>query len=504
VPVTSNGAARTYDYVVVGGGTAGAVVAARLVEGDPTLRVALVEAGPSDEGLDRVLRARDWMELLGSDLDYDYGIQPQERGNSAIRHSRARVLGGCSSHNSLISFRAPDRDMADWEARGAAGWGADSVRDAFARVFATVPIAEHTSANPLTDAFLEAAAQAGFPTVAFNADTFTVGAGRFQLAIRDGWRQSSSVAYLHPLAALPDTLEILTDTWVDTLTMEGTRVASIETSAGTLRAEREVVLCAGAIDTPRLLMRSGVGPAAHLRDAGVEVVHDLPAVGEHLLDHPEGVVIWETTRPVPQATPQFWDSGLFAQVEADADGPDLMFHFGLMPFSMNTEPMGFPTAQDGFSLTPNVCHARSEGTVRLDPANPRGNPLVDFRYFTDPDGYDERIMLAGVHLAREIAAQPALASWVRRELAPGEAMTDDAALSDYARRTANTVYHPAGTCRMGAAENDDVVVDPQLRVRGLDGLRVADASIFPSMTSVNPMVTCMMIGERAADLLRAA
>ncbi len=181
-----------------------------------------------------------------------------------------------------------------------------------------------------------------------------------------------------------------------------------------------------------------------------------------------------------------------------------MFHFGLVPFDWNTAPAGYPTAQYGFSMTPNVPRAKSEGVVRLRSSDPKDAPLIDFRYFTDPEGYDETILLEGMKLARKIATQPALKRWVKRELAPGSHVQDEQELSEYARRTANTVYHPAGTCRMGKSHNPLTVVDPQLRVKGVHRLRVADASVFPTMISVNPCITCMMIGEKCADLLRHA
>jgi choline oxidase len=494
-----SGGERTYDVVVVGGGTAGSVLARRLADrGD---RVALVEAGPVDEGLDRVLQVARWMELLEGDLDYDYTIERQERGNGRIRHSRARVLGGCSSHNSCIAFRPPDRDLTEWESLGATGWGPDGFGPALDRVFATVHIAEPPEVNPLHEAVLEACAQQGLPQVRFNQGRFEAGAGRFQLNVKDGIRQSSSVAYLHPLDALPASLDLVTETKVAHVVVEDGRARGVRTTDGrVLRADREVVLSAGAFDTPKLLQLSGVGPADHLRSHGIEVVHDLPAVGEHLLDHPEGVLNWELRDPVTGPVSQHWEVGIFAHVEDD-EAPDLMFHLGLLPFTMQTEHAGYPTAEHGFALTPNVCRARSEGTVRLRSADPADAPAIDFRYFTDRDGYDERIMLAGVELAREIAAQPALCDLVARELTPGADVTERAALSEYVRTTANTVYHPAGTCRMGDPAAATTVVDPQLRVLGVEGLRVADASVFPSMTSVNPGITCFGIGERAADLL---
>jgi len=495
--------ADAFDYLIIGGGTAGAVIAARLAA-DPSLRVALLEAGPSDEGDARILLVRDWMALLGTELDYDYTIEPQPRGNSAIRHSRARVLGGCSSHNSCIAFRAPDGDMQRWQAEGAAGWGPEATAPFFQRVFEKVHLQEIPDANPLNRALVEAGVKAGLPRLSFATDgSFGEGIGFFQVNVKAGIRQSSSVAYLHPLSALPPNLHVLTETTVTRILLDDdNRAVGVESSRGVLRAEREVILCAGAFDSPKLLLLSGIGPAAHLAEMGIPVRVDLPGVGEHLLDHPEGVVVWESTRPSPGPIVQLWEVGVFARTGIDPNPlPDLMCHFGLMPFTWHTEPAGYPSAEWGFSLTPNVCRARSEGTVRLHSADPADPPRIDFRYFSDPAGYDERVMVEGVKTARRIAAQPALQEWIGRELAPGPAVQSDAEISEYVRSTANTVYHPAGTCKIGDPSDPLTVVDPELRVVGVSGLRVADASVFPSMTTVNPAITVFMIGEKCAALI---
>ena len=195
------------------------------------------------------------------------------------------------------------------------------------------------------------------------------------------------------------------------------------------------------------------------------------------------------------------DWPVLRQVDDSAPAPDLMFHFGTQSFDMHTRPDGYPFAAEAFSLTPNVARARSQGVVRLRSADPAAPPVIDPRYFTDPDGYDERIMVEGIRVARRVAAAEPLAGWVARELAPGPGVTSDEDISHYVRTTANTVYHPAGTCRMGGAGDGDAVVDPELRVRGIDGLRIADASVFPTMIGVNPCLTVMMIGERCADFM---
>lgn len=493
-----------YDYLVVGGGTAGCVVAARLAE-QPGRTVCLIEAGPSDEGRLDVLHLKQWAQLLGTELDYDYVIQAHPRGNARIRHSRARVLGGCSSHNSCIAFRAPDTDMDTWHSLGCLGWSASKTRPFFEKVLEKVALDSHPPLNPLSEAFLAAAQQAGFPLIPFQPDGLLhEGVGVFQLNAQDGIRQSSAQAYLHPLLKTTSNLTILTNTHVTSILLDEYNIAyGVQTESSTLLASREVILCCGTFETPKLLLLSGIGPPRHLQEMNIPVRVELRGVGKHLIDHPEGVMIWEANQPVSAETTQYWEVGLFATIDSASPLPDLMMHFGVVPFDWHTVPAGYPTTPYGFSLTPNVPRAKSEGMVRLRSADPNDPPVIDCRYFTDPEGHDEKLLIAGLKLARTIASQPALQRWIKRELAPGSTIQSDKDLSEYGRRTANTVYHPAGTCRMGDREHPLTVVDPQLRVKGVKRLRVADASIFPCMISVNPCLTCMMIGERCADLILA-
>lgn len=489
-----------FDYIVVGGGTAGAVVAARLAE-RPGVRVALFEAGPSDEGDEAILTLRNWPNLLRTPLDFDYLIEPQARGNGRIRHARGKMLGGCSSHNSCIAFWPPDEDLRIWEAAGADDWGPEAVRPFIQRVSEKVSLEFPEPVNELGHAFFSAAQAAGYPARDFAGNINQPGVGWFMLNKLGEVRHSSSVAYLHPLAQWNGRITFFTNCFVQRVLLDGRRAIGVQTADGPIYAEQEVIFCCGAFDTPKLLMLSGIGPADHLQEMGIAVQHHLPGVGENLLDHPEGVINWEASRPVPQETTQLWELGLFARTQPGLDAPDLMFHFGTEPFDMNTVPEGYPTTTNGFALTPNVARAKSQGTVRLRSANPADPPRIDFAYFTDPDGHDERVMVAGVKLARELAQQPALKEWIARELSPGPEVQSDEAISAYVRRTANTVYHPAGTCKMGADGDETAVVDPQLRLIGLENIRIADASVFPTMIGVNPNLTCFMIGERCVDFL---
>ncbi|WP_460689913.1 GMC family oxidoreductase [Nesterenkonia suensis] len=521
---------KTFDYVVVGGGSAGAAVAARLSE-DAEVTVALLEAGPTDADKDVVLQLNRWMELLESGYDWDYPIEEQAKGNSFMRHARAKVLGGCSSHNSCIAFWAPKEDMDEWEQLGAAGWNAESTYPLFQRLETNDAAGEHHGRSgpvhlmtipphdPCGVSLLDACEQAGIPRVEFNSgETVVRGANFFQVnRQQDGTRSSSSVSYLHPILDR-ENLTILTDSWVRKILIDEDRRATgvevVKNAFGhgeTVTATREVIISAGAIDSPKLLMLSGIGPASHLAEHGIEAVVDAPGVGENLQDHPEAVIGWDAKKPMITEGYQWWEIGIFAdtregtETPSDKPGrPDLMMHYGAVPFDMHTLRQGYPTSENTFCLTPNITHAKSRGTVRLRSRDFRDKPKVDPRYFTDPEGHDMRVAVEGIKLARQIVSQPAMAEWAGEELYPGKDVQTDEEIADYVSRTHNTVYHPAGTVRMGAEQDEMSPLDPELRVKGISGLRVADASAMPELTTVNPNITTMMIGERCADLVKAA
>ena len=486
-----------YDHVVIGGGTAGCVAAARLAAAGR--KVALIEAGPLAERDENILNLGRWRRLIGGPLDYDLAIEPSRRGNSRLRHPRGRVLGGTGSLNTCIAFIPPASDFSRWEAAGASGWSAQALEPFFARALTTLGCETATLANPLNAAFVAAAQQAGLARADFSGARWQAGAGAVSFNRRGDRRRSTAIAYLLPLAQWGERLQLCADTRALRLLIDGGRVCGVATDKGEFRAEGEVILCAGAFHTPQLLLVSGVGPALHLREHGIPVQMDLPGVGENLQDHVETSIGWETEQPPPPNDIPVWQVALFASLETGAEA-QVMMHMGP---NLNDEyalAAGYDSAAQGFSLTPNVMYPRSRGRITLRSADPADSPRIDFRYF-EYGGADESLLVGGLRLAREIARQPALRPWITREAFPGPGVTSDAALGEYARRASGTSYHPVGTCRMGAADDERAVVDPELRLRGLDNLRVADASVFPLQPGVNPNLTIAMLAERCAEWL---
>jgi choline dehydrogenase-like flavoprotein len=522
----SSAEANSFDFLIIGGGTAGCVIASRLAEYLPQRRILLIEAGPSDFMNDRVLLLKDWLNLLGGDLDFDYPTTPQPFGNSHIRHSRAKVLGGCSSHNTLISFRPFEYDCKRWEAQGCVGWDFKMFMRVLDNLRNTVQPVHERHRNQLCLDWVKSASTAlDIPVIPdYNREIaqkgeLQKGVGFFSVSYNpdDGRRSSASVAYIHPILRKEEhrpNLTILTNAWVSKINLEGKKVTGVNVTLQdgtkhTLRAKAETILCAGAIDTPRLLLHSGLGPKDHLTEVGIPVVHDLPGVGENLVDHPESIILWELNQPVPlNQTTMDSDAGLFFRREAanaagsDGSVADVMCHCYQIPFVYNTSRLGYDTPVNAFCMTPNIMRPRSRGRLYLTSADPSVKPALDFRYFSDPEGYDAACIVAGLKAARKVAQQAPFRDWIKREIAPGPAIQTDAELSEYGRRAAHTVYHPAGTTKMGDVERNHLaVVDPLLRIRGLQSVRIADAGVFPEMTSINPMLTVLAIGERAAELI---
>jgi len=498
------------DYVIVGAGSAGCALAARLTE-DPDVHVTVLEAGGQDTA-EAISIPPAWPTLWGTEVDWAYETTPQPGSSGQIHQwPRGRVIGGSSSLNGMVYIRGNPNDWDAWAYEGCTGWSHESLLTVMKRMEDVPdgderfrgrggPIEPRPAANPnpISVAFVEAARERGYPvTDDFNGEQFE-GAGYHDLLIKDGRRTSAAVTYLHPAADRPN-LEIITGAHVARVITAGDRCTGVEYvqdgATQQLTAEREVILAAGVIDSPAILLRSGIGPSADLHELGIEPVADLPGVGQNLHDHLLMGVLWEAKQPVPPPEYNLAESSMFLRSRPDLAVPDLHFMFIHVPFHLPT----FSAPEGSWTIAVGLVRPASRGSLRLRSASPADKPIIDPGYLTEEA--DVEAMVRGTKLARELAAASAFDAWRGPEALPGEAVQSDAELEDFVRHAAGTYYHPVGTCRMGVGPN--AVVDPALRVRGLTGLRVADASVMPSIVSANTNTAAMIIGERAADLIRA-
>ena len=479
------------DYLIIGGGSSGAVVARRLAE-QTTGRIILLEAGKPDEGDPAAV---DLTRLDDQTAEYDWGFRAATlAGNPPLlKYARAKLLGGCANHNDCAFIRPPDSDFDEWEELGAHGWNGAAMAPFWQRIRDTISI-ETAPCHPASRSFIEAGLELGLPEVDFSREV-KAGVGLFPLNARGRLRQSSSVAYLHPLAALPAHLEIWTECLATRLILENGRAVGAQTSRGDIRAAKAVVLACGAIQTPQLMMVSGLGPAAHLSAHGIEVVADLAHVGQHLRDHVAAPVVWETHAPVSGWDICPFEATMMLQLEATAPAPDILFHFGLRVREKYADRPRLATSHPAVKASPNVTRARSEGEIRLSGPAMADPPVINLNYFSDP--HDLELLLKALRFTRELGHTDAMKALCRAEIHPGPAVQTDAEWTDYILGVCETVYHPCGTAAIGR------VVTPELKVMGIDGLFIADASVFPSLITVNINAAVMMTAEKAAELILA-
>jgi choline dehydrogenase-like flavoprotein len=525
-----------FDYVVVGAGSAGCVLAGRLSE-DPACRVAVVEAGPADKSV--LIHCPAGLALLAKNGQANWGFEtvPQRGLNGRCGYQpRGKVLGGSSSVNAMIYVRGQREDYDDWAARGNAGWGFDDVLPYFLRAEHNERGADawHATGGPLNvmdlrdpnrhgQAFVQAAQQAGHPlNPDFNGPT-QEGVGPYQVTHKNGERFSAAKAYLTPAMGRPN-LEVITGAQVLRVLLEGRRAVGVELLRGgrrvVLKARREVLLSAGALQSPQLLMLSGIGPAAELQRHAIPVAHALPGVGQNLHDHVDVVQVvsapaqtdlfglsftglWKAWQGVGQwrrerrglLTTNFAETGGFLRSGPDAAVPDVQLHFVIGKLVDHGRKTVFG---HGYSCHLCLLQPKSRGQLTLASSDLLAAPLIDPNFLADDD--DTARMVRGFKLMRHILQQPALAALGGQESAASAGARSDAEIEAFIRGHADTIYHPVGTCRMGS--DDASVVDARLRVHGVAGLRVVDASIMPRIVSGNTNAPVIMIAEKAVDMLR--
>ena len=534
---------RSFDTIVVGAGSAGCVLANRL-SADPERSVLLVEAGSKDRN--PLFRLPMLMgKLFHSGIyNWRYHTEPvPSLDGRSLYWPRGKVLGGSSTINGMIYVRGNAHDYDRWAQMGLAGWSYDEVLPAFRRSEGHVErdgafhgrageltVCRARSGNPLFDVFVEAGRQAGHPVNDDFNGPEQQGFGRYDFTIRRGKRCSTSAAFLRPIRHRRN-LSVATECLVRRIVVEGQRATGIEIADGararTIRAEREVILCAGTVNSPQLLMLSGIGPGDALKEHGIEVIHELPGVGRNLQDHVDCVIAYACTKPITLyrnlradrligsvaqgmlfgrgvATTFPYEAGAFLKSRAETVAPDIQVHF--MPALENSADLHVPNPfrkapvedSHGFSMRVGPVNPESRGWIGLRSADPAAAPLIQPNYLQDDA--DCRTTIAGIRMVRDVVEQPAFAAYRGREIAPGADVRSDADLTRWLRASAMTTFHPVGTCRMGT--DPMAVVDARLMVHGIAGLRVADASVMPVIVSGNTNAPAIMIGEKAAEFIQ--
>ena len=523
-----------YDFIIIGAGSAGCVLANRL-SADPATTVLLLEAGPRDRH-PLIHMPAGLSKLAGNTrINWDYSTAPEPQlDHRSLWWPRGKVLGGSSSINAMCYVRGVPGDYDAWAEGGATDWDWNSVLPSFRRAEGNarggdalhggdgpLSVSDLRHVNPLSLAFIEAGRQAGHQANDdFNGAT-QEGFGLYQVTQRDGARCSSAVAYLDPAKRRPN-LTVHSGAMASRITFDGRRATGVVyTMLGKAfhqPAAREVLLCGGAINSPQLLMLSGIGPAAALRRFGIDVVADLAGVGGNLQDHLDICMLRHCTQPITYdrvgdlrvafdyylrgrrgpGTSNIAEAGAFVRSRFAPDArPDIQLHF--IP-AMVDDHGRHRLPGDGYTLHACFLRPHSRGRISLVSNRAADKPRIEANYLGDAEGFDLRMALECAKLSREILAQPAFDAYRGAPIFPARDDLDDAALVAYIRAKAETVYHPVGTCRMGVGE--DAVVDPQLRVRGADGLRVVDASVMPTLPGGNTNAPTIMIAERAAELIR--
>jgi choline dehydrogenase len=510
-PIEEAIAMNEFDFIVVGVGSAGAVVANRLTE-NPYVRVLALEAGGSRVP-PNVANPSAWTTLLGSEIDWNYTSVPQPGLDGRVtREPRGKLPGGSSNLYIMMHVRGHQSDYDNWAYNGCPGWSYQDLLPYFQKLEDQednsspwagkggplhVANAKLHNPNPTSEAFISACMELGYNyTPDFNG-TMMEGVGWHHVNIKDGKRQSTAVAYLNPILERPN-LTVSTNSQVTRLLFDGDRCRGLEYQQNgelkTVYANCEVIVCSGAIESPKLLLLSGIGSGDRLKEFNIPVVADLPGVGENFHNHVLAGVIYETSQPVPPPQQNLSESALFCKSAPGWIGPDLQIAFVHVPFDIIIG-QNYPNA---ISILPGVVRPMSRGWVRLASSNPLDKPLINPNYLGVESDRDR--LIRGVEIAREIFATSAFSGWVKGELLPGNSVSDREQLEAFVKQRADSYHHQAGSCKMGT--DSMAVVDPHLRVYGVEGLRVADASVMPVVPSGNCHTGIVAIAEKVSDLIK--
>ncbi len=526
---------EVFDYVIVGAGSAGCVLADRL-SADGRNTVLVLEYGGANRSIFIQMPTALSIPMNRPRFNWAFETEPEPNlGGRRLHTPRGKGLGGSSAINGMVYVRGNPLDFDRWEEEGATGWGYRDVLPYFRRAETRAdggdayrgdagPVQTRYGGldNPLHAAWLKAAEQAGYPLTEDINGFQQEGFGRLDMTVGAGRRSSAAEAYLRPAMARAN-LRVQTHALATRIVFEGRRASGVAYRRGgeahVATARREVILAGGAINSPQLLKLSGVGPGSELRRHGIGVVHDLPGVGENLQDHLEfyfqvackqPITLYSAMNPIAQAiigarwllthdglgATNHFETGGFIRSRPGVRYPDIQYHFLPMAVSYDGSSLA---REHGFQAHVGPMRSRSRGHVRLASPDPADKPLIRFNYMSHPDDWTE--MRACVRLTREIFAQPAFAPFAGRELQPGEAVRTDEAIDDFIRAKVESAYHPCGACKMGREDDPTAVVDCETRVIGVQGLRVVDSSIMPSVTTGNLNAPTLMIGEKAADLI---
>ena len=502
----------TYDYIVVGAGAGGSVVANRLSE-NPDAKVLLLEAG-TGEIPPAVRIPAAWPTLWNTDIDWRYMSTPQEALNGRqVYEPRGKVVGGSSDFYIMMHIRGHQSDYDNWAYNGAPGWAYDDVNKYFQKMedqeddtspwaghggMISVINAKNHNPNPTSAAFIEACAELGYPrTDDFNGPNM-IGAGWHHVNIKDGKRHSANEAYIEPILGKRPNFTLSTNSQATKLLFRGRKCTGVEYKQGRKKvkayADKEVIVCGGAINSPQLLLLSGIGPAEQLQALGIEVKVNLPGVGENFHNH---VLTYETTRPVPPPNLNMSESAMFVKSDPGWVGPDLQMAFVHVPFDIIVGQKN-PNA---VSMLPGVVRPLSRGWIRLASADPLAKPLINANYLSVQSDVDR--LVKTIEIGREIFNAKAFSDWITgKELLPGPKVKTKKQLEDFVKLRADSYHHQAGSCKMGL--DSMAVVDPECRVYGVDGLRIADASVMPFVQSGNCHAGILMIAERVSDLIKQA